>query len=237
MKKRHDTWRSPSLGEDMTITVYGESGTPIIGLPTRGQDSEQWEKYGMTDAISYQLESGYNQLFCIGTVDKESLLNKKVKPSNRLMRHQQYQTYILEEVIPYVQERSSNRYLMIAGVDLGGYHAINLALKNPREFDKAIGISGVYSIRSFFDDFYSDGVYYNCPLDFVPNLNKKNLLDQIRSVDFRLVSYTNDPHRDFAWRLSNVMHSKFIDHELDIWDLDSEDEWDLWKQMLKTHII
>lgn len=237
MKKKEERWRSPSLGKDMTVRVYGESGTPVIALPTRGQKSDQWETYGMTDAITYQLENGYNQLFCIDSVDEESFLNEKVDPSKRLMRQRQFEAYVVEEVVPYIRKWNAIDYVMIAGVDLGGYHAINLALKHPREFDKAIGMSGLYNIRSFFGEFYSDDVYYNNPADFVPNLNKRPLLNDIRKVEFRLVSYANDERKDEARKMAHIFRTKFVEHELDIWDTSSDEEWDLWRQMLKTHII
>ena len=237
MKKEQEQWRSPSLGKDMRITIYGMSGTPIIGLPTRGQKSDQWEQYEMVEAITHQLENGYNQLFCIDSVDDESFLNENVSPERRLMRHQHYESYILEEVLPFIQQRNTNSYLMIAGVDLGGYHAVNLALKHPHEFDKAIGISGIYDIKHFFGDFYNDTVYYNNPIDFIPNLNKPLLLDAIRTVDFRLVSYANDSRRESAKHMGNIFRTKFIEHKLDVWDVQSEQEWDLWTQMLATHII
>ncbi len=62
MEKKTEKWRSPSLGKDMELTVYGSSGTPIIGLPTRGASCHQWEEFGMVDVISYQLEHGFNLL-------------------------------------------------------------------------------------------------------------------------------------------------------------------------------
>ena len=98
-------------------------------------------------------------------------------------------------------------------------------------------MSGIYDIKHFLDDFYSDEVYYNNPVDFVPNMNRQPLLEKIREVDFRLVSYNTDRRKEDAQRMSNVLRMKFIEHELDIWGLESDDEWDLWPQMLKTHII
>lgn len=237
MKKRTEKWRSPSLGRDMEITIWGESGTPILAFPTRGQKSDQWNEYNMTDAIEYQLKNGYNQLFCIDSIDDQSLLNKKIDPSRRIIRHQQYDTYVMEEVVPFIRQHSSINFIIVAGVDLGGYHAITFALKHPKEFGKAIGISGLYDIRSFFGDFYDDNVYYNNPVDFVPNINKRELLNNVRAVDFRLVSYTHDFRLDEAERLSKIFRMKFIRHELDVWDLDESKEWDLWPQMLQTHII
>lgn len=237
MEKKIEKWRSPSLGKDMEMEVFGTSGTPVIGLPTRGAKSGQWEKFGMIDEISYQIKNGFNQLFCLSSVDGESLLNQKASPDRRLVRQQQYEAYIVEEVVPFIQEQNNIDFIIIAGIDMGGYHAVNTALKYPNLFGKAIGISGIYDITTFLDDYYSDEVYYSNPMDFVPNINRQSLLEKVRDIDFRLVSYDLDERKEDALRMSNVMRMKFIEHELDIWGADDQDEWDLWPKMLKTHII
>lgn len=237
MKKETRQWRSPSLGKDMEVTIYGSEGTPIIGLPTRGAYCGQWQKFGMVDGISYQLENGFNQLFCLSTVDEESFLNEDASPKQRITRQKQYESYLVEEVVPFIQEESTIDFIIIAGVDLGGYHAITTALKHPDAFGKAIGISGIYDINIYMDDYYSDEVYYNNPMDFVPNLNDRATLNKIHNVDFRLVSYDTDNRKEDAQRMSDVMRMKFIEHELDIWGSEDQEEWDLWPQMLKTHII
>lgn len=237
MKKETKSWRSPSLGKEMKLTVYGESGTPIIGLPTRGAACSQWEEFGMVNAISYQLENGFNRLYCLSSVDNEGYLNKEATPSQRIIRQQQYESYLADEVVPHVRDENEINYIIIAGVDLGGYHAVNTALKYPNAFDRVIGISGIYDIKGFLDDFYDDSVYYSNPMDFVPNLNSQNLLKNIREVDFRLVSFDTDERRDFSQRMSNVFRMKFIEHQLDVWNMNTHAEWDLWPQMLKTHII
>lgn len=236
MEKKTEKWRSPSLGKDMSLTVYGSSGTPIIGLPTRGATCNQWEEFGMVNAISYQLENGFNQLYCISSVDKEGFLNKEASPDQRLVRQQQYESYLVEEVVPYVKDQNKIDFIIMAGIDLGAYHAVNTALKHPKVFGKVIGMSGIYDIKPFLDDFYNDDVYYSNPMDFVPNLNKQSILSNLRDVDFRIVSFNTDERKKNALRMSNVMRMKFIEHNLDIWGEDSE-EWDLWPRMLKTHII
>lgn len=236
MKKKTKKWRSPSLGKDMKMAVYGETGTPILALPTRGASCDQWEKYGMINAVSYQLDNGFNQVYCINSIDRESFLNEQADPEQRIIRHQQFESYLVDEVVPYILDRSAINYLIIAGIDLGGYYAVNTALKHPELFGKAVGISGTYNIRGFLNGFYNDDVYYNNPVDYVPNLSKRELLNKIMEVDFRLVSYDSDERRDSAMQMSNILHTKFITHELDIWGM-QDDEWDLWPQMLKTHII
>lgn len=237
MNKKIRKWRSPSLGKDMELTIYGTSGTPVVGIPTRGATCHQWEDLGMVDAVSYQIDNGFNQLFCVSSVDNESFLNKNANPSQRLVRHHQYELYLVEEVVPFIKEQNSIDYLIVAGTDLGGYHAINAALKHPASFDKAIGISGIYDIKKFMDGYYEDDVYYNNPTDYIPNLSRQSLLKKIRDVDFRLISYTHDPRIDYARRMSNVFRMKFIRHELDIWDNNDGREWRHWQRMFKTHII
>lgn len=236
MEKKTDNWRSPSLGKNMELTIYGESGTPIIGLPTRGASCHQWEEFGMVDAISYQIENEFNQLFCLSSIDDEGFLNENASPAQRLVRQQQYESYIVEEIVPYIHERNDIDFIIIAGVDLGGYHALTTSLKHPVCFGKSIGISGIYDIKPFMDEFYDDDVYYSNPMDFVPNMNKQPLLDKIRDIDFRLVSFEADSRLEDARRMSNVMRMKFIEHDLDIWNGGGE-EWELWQQMLKTHVI
>ncbi len=236
MEAKTEKWRSPSLGKEMELTVYGESGTPVIGIPTRGATCGQWEEFGMTNAISYQLENGFNQLFVLSSIDNEALLNEKASPEQRLIRQQQYESYIVEEVVPFIKEQNHIQFIIIAGIDFGGYQAVTTALKHPEYFGKAIGISGIYDIRPFMDGYYDDDVYYANPMDFVPNLNKKTLLNKVQDIDFRLVSFDGDERKNDAVRMDNVMRMKFLDTDLDIW-ADNSDEWDLWPQMLKTHII
>lgn len=237
MNKKVKKWRSPSLGKDMELVIYGSSGTPILGLPTRGASCHQWGEFGMVDAIAYQIENGFNQLFCVSSIDGESFLNENAAPGKRLVRHHQYELYLVDEVVSYIKDQNTIEYLIVAGVDLGGYHAVNTALKHPSAFDKVIGISGIYDIKGFMDGYYEDDLYYNNPTDYIPNLSRQSLLNEIRDIDFRLVSYDHDPRIEYARRMSNVFRMKFIRHKLDIWDNATDREWQQWQQMLKIHII
>ncbi|MDX1617162.1 MAG: alpha/beta hydrolase-fold protein [Balneolaceae bacterium] len=239
MKRTNKKWRSPSLGKDMELLIYGESGTPILAIPTRGKSIDQFEEKGLVDTISFQIENGFNQLFCIESDDDKSFLNESIAPEKRILRHQQYESYVIDEVVPFIHDNASVEYLILAGFDTGGYHAINLALKHPTEVGKAIGISGIYDIRALMNGYFDDNVYYNSPIDYVPNLNNQAMLEKIRKVDFRLVSYSNDPKKDDAYRLAHIFQTKVIEHELDVWDKEgkSEGEWDLWNEMLKVHIV
>ncbi len=81
-------------------------------------------------------------IYCLSSVDKEGFLNVNASPEQRLVRHQQYESYLVEEVVPYINDTNNIDFIIVAGIDLGAYHAINTALKHPGAFGKAIGISG-----------------------------------------------------------------------------------------------
>lgn len=237
MQKEFRKWRSPSLGRDMELMVYGDSGAPVLAFPTENGNHLEWEENGVIDELSDQIHLGYNQVFCVNGFTNKSLLNDKIIPKKRLSCHIQYESYIIEEVIPFINEQNEHFFLMAAGAGLGAYYAMVFGLKHPAEFDKLIGVSGKYDIRDILEDYYNDTVYYNNPVDFIPNLNDEKILKQIGNLDIRLVSYSDDEHRESTERMSRTLWTRVLDHRLDIWNSTSSSKWKLWAEMLKTHII
>jgi S-formylglutathione hydrolase FrmB len=67
-----------------------------------------------------------------------------------------YETYILQELIPDVQQRYRTieaRYgRAIAGLSMGGYGAIKFGLKSPQTFAFAASMSGAFGITRFTDE-------------------------------------------------------------------------------------
>ncbi len=236
MKKKHHTWKSPSLGREMNICVYGTSGTPVIIYPSEEGKCTEWEETGMIELLGEQLEQGYNQLFCVDSVSDESLLNKNVEPYVRVSRLKQYEQYVTDELIPFIHEQNSNPYIINTGVFLGAYYALLFALKHPEQVGKVIGLSGTYNIKPYLDGYYDDNVYYNNPVDFIPNLNENNILDKISRLDIRLLTYANDPQRNQSERMSETLWLKYLEHNFYVWDQKVSDPWDLVASMVKEHL-
>ncbi len=69
--------------------------------------------------------------------------------------HDNYETYILQELIPDVQQRYRTieaRYgRAIAGLSMGGYGAIKFGLKSPYTFALAASMSGAFGITRLSD--------------------------------------------------------------------------------------
>src|SRR5206468_3512709 len=95
----------------------------------------------------------------------------------RARRHEQYDQYILNEVLPYSEQRNPNPFLITTGASFGGYHAVNFALRHPDRIGRTLGLSGLYDIRRFTDGHHDDAVYYNNPCEFVAGESDPGRLD------------------------------------------------------------
>ncbi len=236
MEKTSQSWQSPSLGREIVLSVYGNEGTPLLALPSAGGDRSEWEERGLIDSLSYQIENGHNLIFCVDSVDNETFFNTEISPRVRINRHRHYESYIIDEVLPFIHKTTNNPFVMAAGVDMGGYHALNLLLKHPGQIHKVIAIGGRFQIRPFMDDFFDRNVYFNNPLEYLPNLEDKELLEQIRNSDIRLVVTPDDLNLDLNYMMSDILRSKAIEHIFDYWLETGDNKWGIRGDILQRHV-
>lgn len=236
MHRNFIKWWSPSLGKEMEMLVFGHSGTPVLVFPSSMGRFYEWEDFHMIDTVRYQIENGFNQFYCVDSVDKESLYNRTVSPFTRFMRYRQYEQYITDEVIPFIHNSNHNKFIIAAGASFGAYHACNIVLKHPSYFGKLIAMSGKYDIKSFTDGFYDDNVYFNNPIDYVPNMTDHNQLEAIRRVDLRFVAGDQDICLDATRHFCDLLYQKGIWYELDVWSPNVIHDWHEWRRMLLKHL-
>ena len=103
MNREYHKWYSPSLGRQMELLVFGHGGRPVIVFPTSMGRFFDYENRNMISVIGDQYERGDIQAFCVDSVDAESWYNKAVHPAVRAARHEQYDHYLLNEVVPLVK--------------------------------------------------------------------------------------------------------------------------------------
>lgn len=236
MHRQYVKWWSPSLGKEMEMLVFGHSGTPVLVFPSSMGRFFEWEDFKMIETCKNQIESGFNQFYCIDSVDAESFYNKGVDPFTRFMRYRQFESYITDEVIPFIHNNNPNRYIISTGASFGAYHAANIALKHPWSFGKLIAMSGKYDISSFCDGQYNDNVYFNNPIDYMPNLDDHNRLDAIKRVDLRFVAGDQDICLDATKHFCDILYRKGIWYELDIWSPGVIHDWHEWRRMILKHL-
>lgn len=237
MKRKEKSWKSPSMGKEMRLNIFGDEGTPVIIYPTAHGDLYEWEKQGGISILEEQINEGYNQIFCVEGFASESFMNSEIDPLARIMRFSQYQSYIMDELLPFISEENSNPFIINAGAAIGAYCALLMALKYPTNFHKVIGLSGYYDIRVHMDEFIDDNVYFNNPVEFIPNLTDEKILKLISSVDIRLLNYGNDPTKGDTHKMSDILWLKFIEHEHYVWNEETENMWDLLPKMLKDNLF
>jgi esterase/lipase superfamily enzyme len=230
VNREYHKWFSPRLGRDMELLVFGSGGMPVIVFPTSMGRFFDYENRHMINAVRDRYEAGLLQAFCVDSVDAESWYNKAVPPAQRAARHVQYEQYLLEELVPFVRARNASP-IAVTGCSFGGYHSVNFALKHPDIVEYCVSMGGAFDIHQFLDGYYDDNCYYNCPPDFLPNLNDQRYLDAYRRMKMVLATGENDICLEENRRLSGIMTAKGIPHWLDVWGDGTGHDWPWWERM------
>lgn len=235
MHREYVGWYSPNLGKTMEMLVFGHAGARVLLFPTSMGKFYECEDQGLVGALGEHIANGWLQVFCVDSVDKESWYASWKHPGSRAHRHVQYDRYLTDEVLPFSHYRNSNPFLITVGASFGAYHSINFALKHPEMVGRAIGLSGLYDIKSFVDGYHDDNVYFNNPADYIANEHDAARLHSLRQVDIILAVGRDDRLRPSNERLSGILWSKNIGNALRLWDGNAHD-WPYWKNMIRLYI-
>jgi esterase/lipase superfamily enzyme len=235
MNREYHQWFSPILNRKMELLVFGHAGARMIVFPTSQGRFFDYEDRGMIWALQDHIEQGNLQVYTVDSVDAESFYCNWAHPSGRIQRHVQYDQYITEEVVPFTQGHNANPFLITHGCSFGAYHAINYGLRHPDLVGRAIGLSGKYDIRNMLDDYYDESVYFNNPVDYVPNEHNPERLQLLQRLDIIIAIGDQDPHYQNNRDLSNALWSKGIWHALRVWDGWAHD-WPYWQQMIRWYV-
>lgn len=241
MERAYYKWFSPVLEKDMEILVFGHGGKPVIFFPTRAAHFYDLENWRVIDAMKDKIETGDIQVYCVDSIDSESFYSDAPPPC-RIARHIQYEKYILEEVVPFIRKQNQSPGLVAAGCSLGGYHAVNIALKHPTVFTKVVGMSARYDLTKplpFFDDlfdgYFDEDIYFNMPNHFVPGISDPALLEQLRDLDITLVIGREDSFLENNRHLSESLNQIEVPHQLFIWEEEAHRPR-YWREMVKLYL-
>jgi len=234
MNREYQKWYSPSLQRDMEMLVFGHAGLPLIVFPTSKGRFFDYEDRGMIAAIAHKYEDGGIQAYCLDSVDAESWYNKQVHPRARVLRHMQYEQYLIHEALPYIRSKNNSGELALTGCSFGGYHVMNFALRHPDLVTYGVSMGGAFDIHQFLDGYYDDNCYFNCPPDYLSNLTDDWYLSRYRNTSkMVLATGERDSCLDDNLRLAGIMDSKQIPHWLDVWGDNTGHDWPWWQSMAR----
>ena len=239
MHRSITSWFSPSLQKDMPIVTYGTYGFSLLMVPTAGADFLEYERFQLINELAPFINSGKCKVFSVDSINKESWMNNDMQGEHKAIRHNEFNQYIFNEVIPFIKNCTSwNTPIYICGASLGALHSMNLFLKRPDLLNGVIAMSGVYDLTEYTKGFFDEQVYYNSPMHYMPNLTDHYILEQIRSSGrIYILSGEGEYEAPEAGRaFAGVLYNKGINYELSIWGHEWKHDWPTWRAMLPLWI-
>jgi esterase/lipase superfamily enzyme len=242
MHREYHAWWSPRLQRDMELLVLGHAGARVLVFPTRAGRFFDYDNWGIAGALASSITQGFIQLYCLDSVDGESLYAFDRPPHERIARHAQYESYVLEEVLPLTCQLNPNPFLIAHGCSLGAYHAVNIAFRHPHLFRKVVALSGRYDLtvpmgrfRDLFDGYYDETIYFHTPCHFIPQLGDSAILDSLRHLEITLAVGEEDVFLESNQRLSAALWEKGIWHGLHLWPGEAHRAV-YWREMVQVYL-
>lgn len=240
MHREIHQWHSPSLNKNMEVAVYGHYGFALLMFPTAAADYLEYERFHVIDAIAPFIDSGKVKVFSINSINSESWLNDYMDPRHKAIRHQQFNAYVSNEVAPFIHSQCAGRVqTIVTGASFGALHSANTLFRRPDLFDGCIAMSGSYDLKDYTNGYWDEDVYFNSPLDYLPNLTDDDpTLGQLRGK--RHIYFVSGqgayekPSSSVA--MGRVLSAKHIPHEIDLWGHDVNHDWPWWRQMLPHYL-
>jgi esterase/lipase superfamily enzyme len=223
----------------MPIATYGHYGFALLLVPTAAADYLEYERFQLIDSIRGFIEGGKLKVFSINSINNESWLNNEMDPRHKSIRHQQFNSYVFEEVIPFIRTHTSAETpIIICGASFGALHSMNLFLKRPELIQGVLALSGVYDLTEYTKGYFDDDVYFNSPQHYMPNLSDHFILEQIRRSNHIHIFSGSGPYEDpeGSRRFASVLYNKGIIYELDIWGPEWKHDWDTWRHVLPHYL-
>jgi esterase/lipase superfamily enzyme len=240
MKSEFHTWHSPSLRQDMSMKVYGHYGKPLLVFPAGGGSSHEFEDFGMVEACRPFIDEGRVKIFTVDSVDNQSWLNRDAHPRDRAFRHEEYERYILDEVVPFVHSHCHNQErFLLTGCSMGGFHAANFQFRFPAAFNGMIALSGVYGPGYFIGDYMDEHTAPFFPTLYLRGLSDPHTFHLLRSSAIIVCVGQGAWERagDYdclydAALLREILSDLQIPAWVDVWGLDVSHDWPWWKVQL-----
>jgi esterase/lipase superfamily enzyme len=239
MNREITGWFSPSLRKEMPIVTYGHYGFALLLVPTAAADYLEYERFQLIDTIKPWIEAGKVKVFSVNSINTESWLNNEMQGEHKGIRHNQFNDYIYNEVVPFIRNSTSpETEIIISGASFGALHSMNLFLKRPDLINGVLAMSGVYDLMEYSKGHYDDQVYYNSPMHYIPNLNDHNVLEQIRNSKHIHIFSGSGAYEDpsGSGRFAKILYDKGINYELDIWGEEWPHDWNTWRALMPHYL-
>ena len=231
MHEQHSRFYSHHLGHEIDLITFGTRGHPLVLLPTTLGRYYEAKDFKLIESVRWFVEQGLVQFFCLDSINNESWYNRNIHPGEKVRRHVQVRRLLFHEFIPQIRHRGGTGRVAMAGASFGGFSATNFTFRHPEMVSHLICMSGAYDISSFMGGFHDENVYFNNPVEFVPNMQDW----AIWNIKVILGTSEWDICLKDNVQFSQILRNKGIDHWLDVrgW---VEHDWPLWREMFPHYL-
>ena len=233
-----ERWFSDRVHDEITLVRWGSFGTPVLILPSAGGDAEEIERNGLVGACGPLLAEGRVKLYSVDSVAGQAMVSKTGPVEHRMWLLCQFHECVRWEVVPAIHADSGNQALEViaCGPSIGAFNAVAMLCRYPDVFSAAIGMSGSYRIERFYDEAWSQDLYYSAPLQFLPGLDGPQL-DRLRQRRVILASGSGRwEDVGSSWQMASALGGKGIPNRVDDWGPQWDHQWPTWRQMLPQYL-
>jgi esterase/lipase superfamily enzyme len=233
--REYHRWRSERLDRDMELLLFGHGGEPVLLFPTSRGRFHQNEDFGLIGALADRIDAGRYVVLCVDGVDDQSWYDVHKSPRDRVATHERYESYVIEEAVPFLRSKSSGGRLTLGGCSFGGFHAVQIGLRHPRLAQRILSMSGKFETEGFLDGYHDERVYFHSVFQWLPNLTDAAILEDLFKLEIILATGDRDFCKASNERLSALLWSKGIGNHLSIWR-DADHDWPVWKQQIREYL-
>lgn len=227
-----------------TVIRYGHFGRPVLVFPTEAGHAGDYEAHGMLEELAPLIDDGRVKLYCVDSFDHQSWSNYGLPTEERARRHVAYEHWIVHQVVPLIDRDSpAHPGIVTTGCSLGGYHAVNFALKRADLFPVAISLSGNFDPSTWRGwGELGDATYFANPVGYVAGMDGDHLEWLRDHVQVVLVvgqgAFEVQPTQSLpgAHTMARLLAEKQIPHELDVWGHDVAHDWPWWRRQIAHHL-
>lgn len=237
MRREITKWWSPRLQKNMEIVAYGSYGPALLLFPSAAADYLEYERFYLIESIRPFIERNQLKVYSINSINSESWLNSSIKPRQKALRHQQYNGYVAEEVVPFIYNDCNGVVpIYTSGVSLGAFHAANTLFRRPDLFSGTIAMSGTYNLEWYADGYWDENCFYNSPVHYLPRLNDSHWLPMLQAKQHIYFMTGQGPyeHPQSSIQMGHLLGSKGIPNYIDVWGKEYRHDWPTWRDMLPS---
>jgi len=235
MRREISKFYSPILNKEMDIVAYGDYGFALLLFPTAAADFLEYERFQLIDTLKPYIEGGKCKVYSINSINNESWLNDTISPHDKAARHQQFNEYVVTEVVPFIYKDCNGEVPIItSGASLGALHSANTFFRRPDIFKGTIAMSGSYDLSDYSKGYFDETCYFNSPVHYLPNLQDENVLNELRNSNHIhiLTGQGNYENPKGSEILSTILNAKGVPNDLEMWGFDVPHDWPTWRKML-----